>query len=56
MLISRNVNIVGLAGFYPIHPTSYMTAWRNRQIIAKKKAQEEQEKLKESASTEGKVE
>ncbi|CAH1999786.1 unnamed protein product [Acanthoscelides obtectus] len=22
--------LLGLAGFFPIHPTSYMTAWRNR--------------------------
>ncbi|CAH1101229.1 unnamed protein product [Psylliodes chrysocephalus] len=23
--------LLGLAGFFPIHPRSYMTAWRNRQ-------------------------
>lgn len=25
-----NSLILGLAGFFPIHPRSYMTAWRNR--------------------------
>lgn len=21
---------IGLSGFYPVHPRTYMTAWRNR--------------------------
>lgn len=25
------LELMGLAGFYPIHPRSYMTAWRNRE-------------------------
>ncbi|VEN40495.1 unnamed protein product [Callosobruchus maculatus] len=25
--------LLGLAGFFPIHPTSYMNAWRNRKAI-----------------------
>ncbi|CAG9864300.1 unnamed protein product [Phyllotreta striolata] len=24
--------LLGLAGFFPIHPRSYMTAWRNRKL------------------------
>lgn len=38
--------VLGLAGFYPIHPTSYLTAWRNRQ-----KLEEQEIKAKEEAST-----
>lgn len=32
----------GIAGFLPVHPRTYMTAWRNRQkaeILAKKEAE-----------------
>ncbi|CAH1176062.1 unnamed protein product [Phaedon cochleariae] len=30
-VVSKPVEqLLGLAGFFPIHPTSYMTAWRNR--------------------------
>lgn len=25
-------SIIGLSGFYPIHPRTYMTAWRNRAL------------------------
>lgn len=54
--------IIGIAGFYPIHPTSYMTAWRNRKALAKQEQDEleaktkEEEKAKESISTEEKTE
>lgn len=27
---STNILFVGLSGLLPIHPTTYMTAWRNR--------------------------
>lgn len=27
--------LLGLCGFYPKHPRSYMTAWRNREAAAK---------------------
>lgn len=32
-IIMYNLNILfsGLSGFLPIHPRTYMTAWRNRQ-------------------------
>ncbi|XP_046996873.1 probable 28S ribosomal protein S16, mitochondrial [Schistocerca americana] len=29
--------LLGLAGFYPIHPRTYMTAWRNRRSAAENK-------------------
>ncbi|XP_063225922.1 small ribosomal subunit protein bS16m [Bacillus rossius redtenbacheri] len=31
--------VLGLAGFYPIHPRTYMTAWRNRVAAATAAAQ-----------------
>ncbi|XP_072387047.1 small ribosomal subunit protein bS16m [Diabrotica undecimpunctata] len=37
------LELLGLAGFYPIHPRSYMTAWRNRE-----KAKEALEAAKET--------
>lgn len=40
-----------MAGFYPIHPSSYMNAWRNRQAIEKEKAKAEEEKAKEESGT-----
>ncbi|KAJ8708320.1 hypothetical protein PYW07_010445 [Mythimna separata] len=44
--------LLGLSGFFPIHPRSYMTAWRNRRTerenIAKLEA--EQAKAKPPAS------
>lgn len=36
-------SVLGMAGFYPIHPTSYMTAWRNRQKIEAEKAKVKEE-------------
>ncbi|XP_053620008.1 small ribosomal subunit protein bS16m [Plodia interpunctella] len=36
--------ILGLSGFFPIHPRSYMTAWRNRRT--------ERENLAKQAETE----
>ncbi|ENN81396.1 hypothetical protein D910_09944 [Dendroctonus ponderosae] len=45
--------LLGLAGFYPIHPTSYMQAWRNRRTLGEKEhkvPEEPQEKLEETAS------
>jgi small subunit ribosomal protein S16 len=32
--------IVGIAGFFPIHPRTYMTAWRNRKKAVEKDAAE----------------
>ncbi|XP_049785697.1 probable 28S ribosomal protein S16, mitochondrial [Schistocerca cancellata] len=29
--------LLGLAGFYPIHPRTYMTAWRNRRSATENK-------------------
>ncbi|XP_066259501.1 small ribosomal subunit protein bS16m [Euwallacea similis] len=34
--ISQSVKqLLGLSGFYPVHPSSFMQAWRNRQKLAK---------------------
>ncbi|KAL1513048.1 hypothetical protein ABEB36_002528 [Hypothenemus hampei] len=30
--------LLGLAGFYPVHPTSYIRAWRAREKLEKEKA------------------
>lgn len=35
--------LLGISGFYPIHPRTYMTAWRNRQINEKKVEMESKE-------------
>ena len=32
--------LLGLAGFLPIHPRMYMKAWRNRKIVEKSTAKE----------------
>lgn len=43
---------VGLSGFYPIHPRSYIMAWRNRQKAedaATKEATENAEKAADTA-------
>nr|CAI5869246.1 unnamed protein product [Callosobruchus analis] len=42
--------LLGLAGFFPIHPTSYMNAWRNRR--ATKENQEKSTNLDEDDKTE----
>lgn len=34
---------IGLAGFFPIHPTVYMRAWRNRKTLAETAVQAAQE-------------
>lgn len=36
--------LLGIAGFLPIHPRTYMTAWRNREAAAKKATEEAVEK------------
>ncbi|XP_050299601.1 probable 28S ribosomal protein S16, mitochondrial [Anthonomus grandis grandis] len=42
--VSRPVaQLLGLSGFYPIHPTSYMTAWRNREKMEKEVKQQAEE-------------
>ncbi|CAK9833476.1 Probable 28S ribosomal protein S16, mitochondrial [Anthophora retusa] len=43
--------ILGIAGFFPIHPSTYMTAWRNR-----KRAIEAETKETSKAETEDKAE
>ncbi|RZC36297.1 Ribosomal S16 domain containing protein [Asbolus verrucosus] len=46
-LVSKPVEqLLGLAGFLPIHPTSYMVAWRNR-----KAAEKEAEKKESDANS-----
>ncbi|CAG9568668.1 unnamed protein product [Danaus chrysippus] len=35
--------LLGLSGFFPIHPRSYMTAWRNRRTERENQAKEKAE-------------
>ncbi|CAG9792490.1 unnamed protein product [Diatraea saccharalis] len=43
--------LFGLAGFFPIHPRSYMNAWRNRKTTQENIAKQmEEEKAKETAN------
>ncbi|CAB3226089.1 unnamed protein product [Arctia plantaginis] len=42
--------LFGLAGFFPIHPRSYMTAWRNRRTERENLAKLENEKAKETTA------
>ncbi|KOC67267.1 putative 28S ribosomal protein S16, mitochondrial [Habropoda laboriosa] len=46
--------ILGIAGFFPIHPTSYMTAWRKRKRDEEAEAAEANKTSE--AETEGKAE
>ncbi|CAG9135044.1 37S ribosomal protein S16-mitochondrial [Plutella xylostella] len=41
--------VLGLSGFFPIHPHSYMTAWRNRQAEREKLAKEQEAQKAEEA-------
>ncbi|XP_015609919.1 probable 28S ribosomal protein S16, mitochondrial [Cephus cinctus] len=45
--------LLGLAGFFPIHPRSYMTAWRHRRLNDKQAAQakDAEEESKEASQT-----
>ncbi|XP_015173784.1 PREDICTED: probable 28S ribosomal protein S16, mitochondrial [Polistes dominula] len=36
--------LLGLAGFFPIHPRTYMTAWRNRKARENSEVNKEEEK------------
>jgi len=38
--------VFGLAGLFPIHPTTYITAWRNRKALEAQKVEEPAEKVK----------
>lgn len=41
--LSKPINqLFGLAGLLPIHPNTYMTAWRNRQAAESKKVENEE--------------
>lgn len=31
-VLAFSMSILGLSGFYPIHPRTYMLAWRNRAL------------------------
>lgn len=42
--------LLGLAGFLPVHPRSYMTAWRNRKA-AKENAAKENESGEQTAAS-----
>ncbi|CAH2242254.1 probable 28S ribosomal protein S16, mitochondrial [Pararge aegeria] len=41
--------LLGLAGFFPIHPRSYMTAWRNRKTSRENQAKAEQQPMESKA-------
>lgn len=41
--------LLGLSGLLPIHPRTYMTAWRNRSALTENVTQEEESK-KDTAS------
>ncbi|XP_004923441.1 probable 28S ribosomal protein S16, mitochondrial [Bombyx mandarina] len=42
--------LLGLSGFFPIHPRTYMTAWRNRQQERENLAKQEAENAKEQTA------
>ncbi|KAF7284483.1 mitochondrial ribosomal protein S16 [Rhynchophorus ferrugineus] len=47
-LVSKPVaQLLGLAGYFPIHPTSYITAWRNRQVLEKQSCKDGPESVEE---------
>ncbi|XP_033223773.1 probable 28S ribosomal protein S16, mitochondrial [Belonocnema kinseyi] len=50
--VSRPViELLGISGFYPIHPRTYIKAWRNRKAHEEAAAKEaEDEKIKAEAS------
>lgn len=42
---------IGLSGFYPIHPRTYMQSWRNRALAeAEAVAKEAREKVEAAAA------
>lgn len=41
------INILGLSGFLPIHPQTYMTAWRNRRRVDAAETAEKDTKAEE---------
>ncbi|XP_022837492.1 probable 28S ribosomal protein S16, mitochondrial [Spodoptera litura] len=43
--------LLGLSGFFPIHPRSYMTAWRNRRTERENVAKLEEQKAKENTTS-----
>lgn len=44
--VSRPVaQLLGLSGFYPIHPVSYVQAWRNRQKLEEEQQAQNAEEL-----------
>ncbi|CAH1641827.1 unnamed protein product [Spodoptera littoralis] len=43
--------LLGLSGFFPIHPRSYMTAWRNRRTERENIAKLEEQKAKENTTS-----
>lgn len=44
--------LIGVSGFYPIHPRTYMTAWRNRALEEAEAAANEAKKQLNTASGE----
>lgn len=51
-LISKPVEeLLGLSGLLPIHPRTYMTAWRNRKALAEESQNKSEEKVEASASS-----
>lgn len=44
--------LLGMSGFYPIHPSSYVAAWKNRRVLAQQAeaSKETTDESKESVS------
>lgn len=52
-LIVISIILLGLSGFYPIHPRTYMSAWRNRALEeAESAANAAREKVASAAGAE----
>ncbi|CAH0550561.1 unnamed protein product [Brassicogethes aeneus] len=39
--------LFGMSGFFPIHPTSYLAAWRNRRVLQEEALKEAEDKSKD---------
>lgn len=43
--------LLGLAGFYPIHPRSFIQAWRNRERLEREQEVNEAQKIEKESSS-----
>ncbi|XP_017778382.1 PREDICTED: probable 28S ribosomal protein S16, mitochondrial [Nicrophorus vespilloides] len=42
--------LLGISGYFPVHPTTYMAAWRNRQAEENKEPEVEQQQQQAQSS------